>query len=457
MHNNPLQNACFRKLFLAQVTALVGTGMSTVALTLLAYDLAGAEAATILGTALAIKMVAYVVFAPVVGGLVHHFSRKPFLVSMDLIRAAMVLAIPFADQLWQLYLLIFLLNLFSAGFKPVFAATIPEILPNENQYTRALAYSRLAYDLENILSPALAALALLFANYTGLFMLNSATFLISAVLVGITTLPHQQDTQRLGSTWQQVTFGIRAYLKTPRLRGLLALYMSVAAASAMIIVNTVVYVREMLGGSESDVAIALAASGCGSMLAALSLPKLLEWITDRTIMLSGALLIIIGLASIALSPGFEAVLLVWFLIGVGWSMIQTPAGRVVNRSSSPTDRSAYFSAQFSLSHAAWMIFYPLAGLLSTQLGIEATALLLAISILVFTGLAALLWPKYDEAILPHRHSEQLHSHLHRHDLHHDHLHEGWEGNEPHSHPHYHPQVEHVHDFVIDDHHVTWPK
>ncbi|HOU64951.1 MAG TPA: MFS transporter, partial [Thermomonas sp.] len=60
----------FRRLFAAQVIALVGTGLATVALALLAYDLAGAHAGEVLGTALAIKMVVYVVLAPVSGALV---------------------------------------------------------------------------------------------------------------------------------------------------------------------------------------------------------------------------------------------------------------------------------------------------------------------------------------------------------------------------------------------------
>jgi MFS family permease len=62
-----LSNRTYRHLFLAQVIALVGTGLLTVALGLLAYNLAGADAGSVLGTALAIKMVAYVLIAPVVG------------------------------------------------------------------------------------------------------------------------------------------------------------------------------------------------------------------------------------------------------------------------------------------------------------------------------------------------------------------------------------------------------
>ena len=77
---NPLDNASFRKLFAAQVIALVGTGLSTVALTLLAYDLVGGNAAAVLGTALAFKMLAYVIFAPIVGGLAHRFLQMLALV-----------------------------------------------------------------------------------------------------------------------------------------------------------------------------------------------------------------------------------------------------------------------------------------------------------------------------------------------------------------------------------------
>ena len=64
MNNNPLSNSNFTKLFVAQIIALVGTGLSTVALSLLAYDMAGGQAGTVLGIALAFKMVAYVFFAP---------------------------------------------------------------------------------------------------------------------------------------------------------------------------------------------------------------------------------------------------------------------------------------------------------------------------------------------------------------------------------------------------------
>ncbi len=454
---SPLRNKNFRRLFLAQVIALVGTGLSTVALTLLAYELAGGNAAAVLGTALAFKMLAYVVFAPIVGGLAHRFSRKPFLIIMDIIRAAVVLSMPFVTEIWHIFLLIFVLNLFSAGFKPVFSATIPDIVPDERQYTRALSMSRLAYDLENLLSPLIAGLALMFMTYSGLFIANSVAFLISAVLILATLFPQSRKIERLGSIFDEVSFGLRSYLKTPRLRGLLTLYLAVSAASAMVIVNTVVYVRETLGGSESDVAMALAAAGGGSMLAALGLPRVLERMTDRPIMLFGAVLMAMGLGMMSRGPAFSAVLPIWFVIGFGWSLVQTPAGRVVNRSAAPADRPAYYSAQFALSHACWLIFYPIAGQLGTRIGIETTALILAGAILVFVVAAAAAWPKTDREVLDHVHEKMSHEHLHSHGEHHDHEHDDREGDEPHSHPHEHPQLIHSHQFVVDDHHAIWPE
>ena len=457
MDANPLANPSFRRLYSAQVIALVGTGLSTIALTLLAYDLVGGNAAAVLGTALALKMVAYVVFAPIVGGLAHRFPRRPFLIAMDLARAGVVLAFPLATEVWQIYGLIFLLNLLSAGFKPVFSAIIPDLLPDERPYTRALSISRLAYDLENLLSPLLAGLALLVFTYSGLFAVNAVAFVLSAVLIGTTRLPATRATEHPGGLMRQIGFGVVAYLKTPRLRGLLVLYLAVASASAMVIVNTVVYVRESLGGSASEVAMAMAAAGGGSMLVALVLPRLLDRVRDRPVMLWGALLMAVGLAAAGTGPGFAALLPAWFLVGAGWSAVQTPAGRLVNRSAEPGDRPAYFSAQFALSHACWLIFYPLAGQLGTRIGIVATAWVLAAGIVLFTAAAAFVWPKRDDEILDHVHDEIEHEHEHVHDEHHDHKHEDWPDDQPHYHPHRHRRVEHSHTYVIDDHHTIWPR
>lgn len=125
-----LANRTYRHLLFAQI----------IALGLLAYDLAGGNTGAVLGTALAIKMVAYIDVAPIVGAYADRIPRRAFLIAIDVIRACVALALPFVGQVWQVYILIFALQSASAAFAPTFQATIPD----EAEYTRALSLSRLA-------------------------------------------------------------------------------------------------------------------------------------------------------------------------------------------------------------------------------------------------------------------------------------------------------------------------
>lgn len=451
-----LRNPTYRRLFAAQVTALLGTGLATVALALLAYDLAGGDAGAVLGTALALKMVAYVGIAPLLGGIAHRLPRRTLLVALDLARALIVCCLPFVTEVWQIYVLIFLLNACSAGFTPTFQATIPDVLPDENDYTKALSLSRLAYDLENLASPTLAAAALLIVSYQGLFVFNALTFLLSAGLLLSVRLPAPRRLERGGGVWSNTLFGIRSYLRTPRLQGLLALCLAVAAAGAMVIVNTVVYVRDFLGGSDTDTAVALAAFGFGSMVVALLLPGWLEKRADRPIMLAGGLCLGLGLFAGLAQPDLTGLMPIWFLLGAGSSLVQTPAGRLVVRSSREGDRPAYYAAQFALSHACWLIAYPLAGGLSAAAGLSPAFLALGVVAMAASMLAAARWPASDGQALTHTHEAVTHEHLHVHDEHHQHEHEQWQGEEPHSHLHEHDALRHSHVYVIDLHHPEWP-
>jgi len=136
-----LRHPTFAALFSAQVVAVLGTGLLTVALSLLAYDLAEGRAGAVLGTALTIKMVAYVGLSPVAQALVQHLPRRVVLITADLVRAGIALCLPFVTEIWQIYALIFVLQAASATFTPAFQATIPDILPDEAEYTRALSLS----------------------------------------------------------------------------------------------------------------------------------------------------------------------------------------------------------------------------------------------------------------------------------------------------------------------------
>ncbi|MBO1417534.1 MFS transporter, partial [Streptomyces sp. FH025] len=380
-----LRDRTYRHLFTAQVVALVGTGLATVALSLLAYSIAGSEASAVLGTALAIKMVAYVTIAPLAGALAGRIPRRALMVSMDVTRAGVALTLPFVDRVWQVYVLIFLLQAASAAFTPTFQATIPDVLPAERDYTNALSLSRLAYDLESLFSPALAALLLSVVSYNWLFAGTTVGFLASAALVVSAVLPKPAPVEAGpgGAIHRRAAFGSRLFRATPRLRALLALDLAVAASGAIVFVNTVNVVRDHFHRPAGAVSLALGAYGAGSMLAALLLPRLLARVSDRSVMLTAAFAlpgVLAAVTVITAAPAgagtWLALLAAWALVGAGGSAVLTPGGRVIRRSAADADLPAAFAAQFSLSHGCWLLTYPLAGWLAAGAGLPATAVVL---------------------------------------------------------------------------------
>lgn len=440
-----LRDRTFRRLFGAQVVALVGTGLATVALALLAYELAGEQAGSVLGTALAIKMVVYVTLAPLAGAVVPARARKAVLITLDLIRAAAAMMLPFVTEIWQVYVLIALLQAASACFTPLFQSLIPEILPDERDYTRALSLSRLAYDLESLLSPALAAALLTVISFHGLFAGTSAGFIASALLVLATAFPAVRAARADGGPYARAIRGMRIYLRTPRLRGLLALNLCAAAGGAMVFVNTVVIVRGPLQGGEREVAWALAAFGGGSMLVALLLPKLLERINDRSVMLgagsimAGVLLLATGLWSATQGVmGWAFLVPLWCVFGAAYAGLVTPGGRLLRRSAEADDLPFLFAAQFSLSHVCWLLAYPLAGWVGARMGLGSA--FVALSGLALVGLfcAWRAWPRHDPDVVEHNHPELSDDH-------------------PHLVEHRDHGGGHAHPYRIDELHGRWPR
>lgn len=269
-------------------------------------------------------------------------------------------------------------------------------------------------------------------------------FICSAALVVTVTLPRSKAPPPEGGIYRNTTRGARIYLKTPRLRGLLAVTLAAAAASAMVIVNTPVLVRELLGLGQREVALTLAGFGGGSMLCALLLPRLLDRVSDRRVMVTGAIIMTIVLAALAATWGLHTqssywpfMLMAWAVLGIAYSASVTPGGRLLRRSSGSDDRPALFAAQFALSHVCWLISYPLAGQLGARFGMGVAFAAAAILAAVGTIVAFVIWPLRDPDVVPHEHEDL-----------------------PADHPHmitHHSDGAAAHPFVIDRQHPQWPK
>ncbi|SDD42099.1 Major Facilitator Superfamily protein [Sanguibacter gelidistatuariae] len=415
---HPLTNPVYRRLFAAQVVSLVGTGLATVALSLFAFDLAGetgGSAGQILGTAFAIKMVAYVTVAPLAATALARLPPRSVLVAADLVRCTAAIMLPFVNQVWQVYLLVAVLQAASATFTPTFQAVVPRVLPAPGEYTAALSLARVAEDLEAVLSPVLAGALLLVVATPTLFVGTAVGFAASALLVLSVFLPkpvpHAVPDAGTNAGEGRLSFGARMLggltlmLRSTPLRASVVLNLAVASAGAFVLVQTVVIVRETYGFGASAVPLALASNGLGSILMAAMLPRVLAARSERTVMLSGAAILVVSMALVPVvlgarpQSGLVALCGLWALVGVGWAAAETPVGRLIQAEIPAADLPAAFAAQFSLSHACWLLTYPLAGWLGSR-SLTSAAWVLAAIALVSSAVAAVMWLRAEPAAGP---------------------------------------------------------
>src|SRR5439155_20976167 len=187
--------------------------------------------------------------------------------------------------------------------------------------------------------------------------------------------------------------------------------------------------------------LALACFGGGSMLAALMLPRLLDRLPDRAVMISaaGLLTILLLILTVVLRAGHDqiwpALLALWTLMGIGYSAVQTPTGRLLRRSAQSSDRPAVFAAQFALSHACWLLTYPIAGWLGNSIGLYTTALVLGAITLAGVVAARGMWPADDPEVIEHDNP-------------------GLARDDPHLQGAMYKR--HAHVVGIDEHHRRWP-
>ncbi|OAK56666.1 MFS transporter [Rhodococcoides kyotonense] len=394
----PLADSRFRRLFTAQILALIGTGLTTVALGLAAFDIAGSDAGAVLGTALGVKMVAYVAVSPVASALTARVNRTTVLVAADAVRAASVLVLPFVVHPWQIYALVFVLQSASATFTPAFQSTIPALLREDVAYTKALSLSRLAYDLESIVSPMVAAALLTVVSYHVLFVGTAAGFAASMSMVLSARLPSMRSVDPVPFR-TRITSGARDFVTRAPLRGVAAMNLVAAAVTSVVVVDTVVYVRARLDGSADQVALLLGCFGAGSIAVAVCLPRLLKRVSDRTVMLTGCA---VAALTTACTTIFAVVVttgpIAWICLAVLWvgagaaaSAIGTPTARVIRRCAAADELTALFTAQFSLSHACFLLTYPIVGWVGAAAGQSVSTAISAVLATLATIAASLLW------------------------------------------------------------------
>jgi NRE family putative nickel resistance protein-like MFS transporter len=407
--NSLWRNGNFRRLFSAQIISLTGSGVTTVGLALFAYQLTGGRSATaVIGNALTLRILAFLLFSQPAGVIADRISRKKILIAADVVRFFLLALFPFITTVWQIYVLIFAINALTAFFSPTFEASIPEVV-GEEQYVKALSLSRVATDVEAVAAPALAGILVALLGVRWVFWFDAVTYLVSAALVATVTMPYVAKTQAalsLRSFLAELTTGTRILLKEPSLRQALVLSFAEATAGAAAIVATIAYVRDVLGRGDTAFALMMAGVGLGSSIAAISLGRATgryeqgvkrkaalhgkrhTW-AERALLAGGVLLAIVLLPGV-FKPSLIIFSLLWLLNGAGQALIAIPSSTLLAEHTFEAERGRAYAAHFALTHACWLITYPAIGHAAASLGSPLTFTIAGFVCLVATGIALVM-------------------------------------------------------------------
>ena len=272
-----VRNRNFSLLWVGQLVSLFGERIHTVALGFLVFEATGGSALEV-GITFAAGAIPNVLLGPLAGTLVDRWDRRITMAVCDMVRAILLLAVPFALQVdvSLVYVMAFLIATVTLLFRPAKTAVIPAVV-EERDLVTANSMSSVADTAADLIGYPLAGLIIGGALLDSLeiaFVLGASTYLVSAVLIWAMEVPKQDliDTpMRLRSIWQEMVEGWNFLRRQVELFSNTIISTVAQLAVGAEIVATIPYTQQVLRTSasmpaETAYALLLTAIALGSVI-----------------------------------------------------------------------------------------------------------------------------------------------------------------------------------------------
>jgi MFS family permease len=182
-------NRGFRFLWLGQVVSQMGDWFDTIAVYTIALRLTGSSRSVAL--IMVARFLPSVVMGPLSGVVADRFSRRSIMITADLLRAIVVLGFLLVrrpDQMWLVYVLTVFQLAFSAFFEPAKTAVIPSIV-SDRELVSANAIASVTWSAMLTIGAAIGGFVAGWFGTNAAFILDSLTFVASALLIASVTFP----------------------------------------------------------------------------------------------------------------------------------------------------------------------------------------------------------------------------------------------------------------------------
>jgi MFS family permease len=263
----------FWKFFSGQTLSNLGSSFTGFALPLLVYTLTGSPVNLAVTTAA--YFLPYLLFGLVIGAWVDRVNRKRLMILVDLGRGAVIASIPilsYADALsiWWVYAGTFITACLTIAFDSCEFAAVPSLVGKDDLVT-ANGRIMASYQAAQIAGPLLAGVMLATVSVEQLFLVDAASFIVSAVslaLIRRSFNPEEPPEQK--HILRDVSEGLRYVLRHPVLRNISVMMALVNFFAATLWTQLVLFGKVELNASNTQLGFLFAAGSAGVVVLGLA-------------------------------------------------------------------------------------------------------------------------------------------------------------------------------------------
>jgi MFS family permease len=220
------QSGHFRFLWLGQSVSLIGTQATVVALAWRTFTLTGSAAS--LGLVLVVQTAAMLATTLFAGAVADRTDRKSVLIAADVVRAAAIVGLAWADLSGHLTLALIVLVAIALGagdglFNPSFGGMLPSVVDTARI---ASANSLIGFSRQGsaIVGPALAGILYETLSSSGVFLIDAATYAVAVGLLVRVRSDQATHSASQNTTLRDIRDGFRYVGRIPWLWGTFALF-----------------------------------------------------------------------------------------------------------------------------------------------------------------------------------------------------------------------------------------
>ena len=384
-----LRNRDFLALWLSQLISKVGDNFAVVAALVLINELAAKSglAVVVIAAAMTIPQL----FALASGVFVDRFSRKTVMIATDVLRAGLIL-LPLLIQkpghLYILYLTAFGVMGLGAVFVPARNASIPNMVPEAHLLT-ANALIQATELVSLIAGASLATLVISLTSTSTAFVVDSITFLVSALFLLAAHIPRGRTAATIHAAggefrrfWTDFTDGVRYIASNKHLLQLMAITTVATLGLSATVLLAAAYFKQLLGISAEYLGLLQATEGLGMALGALLISVYASWARSRQIVSVTMIVLGGGILVFALAPVYWLVLVGALVVGLCVVSARTTLAAMSQALVPDSQRGRVESAMVTVIGLGTMGALVMAGILGDVVG--------PTSVFVFTGIVVLL-------------------------------------------------------------------